>query len=411
MYQKEKQSRISVTKRKDCPMTKTQIQLIALVRCALGDRILPTELRDLSLDEKTAIIQYARKQGLLPFLQYFDIFMREDCREIFFPYVAAAVYEDVRQTAEIDRLLEAFEENGIYCMPLKGIRTKKLYPASELRTMGDLDILYRKEQTDELRRVMQKLGYTWSGEASKHDHYEKDRRIVEMHKELLPAESRAYRHFLNIWDRARPESGKKYCYQMSLEDHYLFTLYHLIEHFIRGGIGIRMVLDIYILSELPELDNEKVAAELEKLGIDEFEKNIRNLAQRWFSQPLQSQQDSAGQKDNIEPDSLAELEEYIVNGGIFGNAVNEQTNNALRYGSKAKYLRNVIFPSYKTMQSVFPWLNSPLLLPAAWVNRWWNVWTKRRGNIRRQFERADKISLQDRLYIDEQKNFFSRYGL
>lgn len=392
-------------------MNNTQIYLLTLVRCALGEKNLPTELRSLSTDEKIEIIRYAQKQGLLPFLQYFDIFMEKDCRDIFFPRAAAAVCEDVRQASEIAQLLEAFEKNGIYCIPLKGIRTKKLYPSSELRTMGDLDILYRKEQTDGLRRVMAEQGYTWSGEAAKHDHYEKGGRIVEMHKELLSSESRAYDYFLKIWDRAQPEEGKRYCWQMSMEDHYLFTLYHLIEHFIRGGIGIRMVLDIYILSELPELDNEKVAAELEKLGIDEFEKNIRDLAQRWFSQPLQSQQDAAGQKDNIEPDSLAELEEYIVNGGIFGNTVNEQTNNALRYGSKAKYLRNVIFPSYKTMQSVFPWLNSPLLLPAAWVNRWWNVWTKRRGNIRGQFERADKISLQDKLYIDEQKKFFSRYGL
>ena len=83
-------------------MTLLQTYLITLVRCALGDKILPTELRSLSTDEKKAIIQYAQKQGLLPFLQYFDIFMERDCKDIFFPKAAAAVYEDVRQTAEIE---------------------------------------------------------------------------------------------------------------------------------------------------------------------------------------------------------------------------------------------------------------------------------------------------------------------
>ena len=29
-----------------------------------------------------------------------------------------------------------FEKNGIYCMPLKGIRTKQFYPYPEFRTMG-----------------------------------------------------------------------------------------------------------------------------------------------------------------------------------------------------------------------------------------------------------------------------------
>ncbi len=404
-------------------MTFPQIQLISLVRCALGDKTLPTELQNLSTDEKKAIIQYAQKQGMLPFLQYFDIFMEKDCKDIFFPKVAAAVYEDVRQNAEIERLMEAFEENGIYCIPLKGIRTKQLYPLSELRTMGDLDILYRKEQTDELRRVMQQLGYSWSGEASKHDHYEKDGRIVEMHKELLSSESRAYDYFLKIWDRACPDQGKKYCWQMSLEDHYLFTLYHLIEHFIRGGIGIRMVLDIYILSRLPELDKEKTAAELKKLKVDEFEKNIRSIAVRWFcpssqvrrdgwgQQDVRDHLDLAGQMSGIDSQEMSEMEEYIVSGGIFGNTVNDHANSALRYGSRGKFLRSVIFPSYKTMQSIFPRLNSPILLPAAWIKRWWNVWSKRRENIRGQFEKADQISRQDRAYVDERRLFFRRCGL
>ncbi|OUN34115.1 nucleotidyltransferase domain-containing protein [Lachnoclostridium sp. An76] len=385
-------------------MNNTQIYLLTLVRCALGEKNLPTELRSLSTDEKIEIIRYAQKQGLLTFLQYFDIFMEKDCRDIFFPRAAAAVCEDVRQASEIVQLLEAFEKNGIYCIPLKGIRTKKLYPSSELRTMGDLDILYRKEQTDGLRRVMAEQGYTWSGEAAKHDHYEKGGRTVEMHKELLSSESRAYDYFLKIWDRAQPEEGKRYCWQMSMEDHYLFTLYHLIEHFIRGGIGIRMVLDIYILSGFPELDRDKTAEELKKLKIDRFEKNILDIAGKWFDP-------SRGLQGTGALSGLEEMEEYIVNGGIFGNTVNEQANNALRYGSRGKFLKSVIFPSYKTMQSVFPDLDSPILLPAAWVRRWWNVWTKRRGNVRKQLGRAGQIGQQDSGYIEKQRRFFQRCGL
>lgn len=105
------------------------------------------------------------------------------------------------------------------------------------------------------------------------------------------------------------------------------------------------------------------------------------------------------------------MEEYIVNGGIFGNTVNEQANNALRYGSRGKFLKSVIFPSYKTMQSVFPDLDSPILLPAAWAKRWWNVWTKRRGNVREQLGRAGQIGQQDSGYIEKQRRFFQRCGL
>lgn len=67
---------------------------------------------------------------------------------------------------------------------------------------------------------------------------------------------------------------------MTLEDHYLFTLYHLLEHFIRGGIGIRMVLDIFILSQLSELNWEYLNQELKILGIEEFEKKYKRYRRK-----------------------------------------------------------------------------------------------------------------------------------
>lgn len=87
----------------------------------------------------------------------------EDVRERFFQYLVGYVYEDSRQTAEIEEILNAFEKGGIYCIPLKGIVTKRFYPASELRTMGDLDMLYQPEQTEKLKSVMESLDYSYEG--------------------------------------------------------------------------------------------------------------------------------------------------------------------------------------------------------------------------------------------------------
>ncbi len=52
---------------------------------------------------------------------------------------------------------------------------------------------------------------------------------------------------------------------------------------MRGGIGIRMVLDIYILSETPRMDKAYVQRQLKALKLQKFEENIRSLAQLWFS--------------------------------------------------------------------------------------------------------------------------------
>lgn len=384
-------------------MNNTQRRLLELIRCVIEEAVVPEELQHLSLVEKKEIISYAKQQGLLPFLQNFDIFFDKECKEELFYQLASNIYWDSQQAAEIQNLLKTFELNGIFCIPLKGIVTKKSYPTSELRTMGDLDILYQIEQTNALKKVMESLGYHSNGEAAKHDHYSKDGVVVEMHKELLPAGSRAYGYFKGIWSRAVPMSGKRYCYEMTMEDHYLYTLYHLIEHFIRGGIGIRMVLDIHLLSLRKELDWKNVEKILKKLGIWEFDQNIRTLGERWFS----SREEASNPFDN----KLESLADYVVNGGIFGTRKNDNTNSMLMYHGKGRYLIHTTFPSYQTMRTVFPWLKSPLLLPVAWIKRWWNVWTKRRCNVRSQLDKAEQLKKQEQKEVQERKQFFSDIGL
>lgn len=374
--------------------------LIELVKHGLTDKILPEDAENLTAEEINNIAKYAGEQGLFPFLQFYPVFLKKEDNSKLFQRILSVIYIDQLQMAEMQELLSTFERAGIYCIPLKGSRTKSLYPSSELRTMGDLDLLYKPEQTKLLHKVMESLGYHSEGEAAKHDHYRKGTTVVEMHRTLLSAQSNAYDYFLSIWERAIPSPGKKYIYEMTLEDHYLFTLYHLIEHFIRGGIGIRMVLDIFILSQLPELNWEYLNQELKILGIEEFEKNIRDIGEKWFSD-----------NESSDTEDLEELEEYIIDGGIFGNLENERKNNMLMHKSKFSYLRSVVFPSYKTMKTVFVWLKSPLLLPVAWGVRAFRVWTKRRENIQEKIERSKAWKTEESQEILERDNFFRKYGL
>ena len=379
-------------------MTKTQKQLINYVKAALHGETFLDSADSVTTKEKNSVIEYGKQQGLLPFLQYFPEFFMEDVREQFFHHLVGWVYEDSRQTAEIGEILDAFEKEGIYCIPLKGIVTKRFYPASELRTMGDLDLLYQPEQTERLKAVMESLGYIYEGEAAKHDHYRRNGRVVEMHKELMPVSSRAYQYFKDSWQRAVPESGKKYICQMSPEDHYLYTFYHLLEHFIRGGIGIRMVLDLYILSGQKVLDLDYISRTLEELETGEFYRYLISLAQGWFGEEPRKENE-------------LEMEEYIVNGGIFGSWENDVRNVKVTFQSGKRFLLHTLFPDYRVMKSVFPWLKTPLLLPSACLLRFWNVWTKRRENIRLQFDRAAQMEKEEEDEIRKRRAFFEKYGL
>ena len=140
--------------------------LITVIKCVLHHEELPDRISHMPAGERAELLEYAKKQSLLPFFQYFDTFFEGDQAGTFRNSIFSCVYMDAVLTEEIHGLLDQFEADGISCVPLKGIQTKALYPSTELRTMGDLDILYHKQQSKKLRETMGKLGYEWHGEAA-----------------------------------------------------------------------------------------------------------------------------------------------------------------------------------------------------------------------------------------------------
>lgn len=220
-------------------------------------------------------------------------------------------------------------------------------------------------------------------------------------KHVLFRLTNAYDYFADIWERAIHAKGKQYIYEMSLEDHYLHSVCHLAEHFVRGGIGIRMVLDIYILSETPRMDKAYVQRQLKALKLQKFEENIRSLAQLWFSDD----------EKTVRTEVSDELENYALSGGIFGSRETARRNGTVLYESKNKFVKQLVFPSYEVMKTSCPWLKTPILLPAAWLVRYKRALTASRGNIGYHIERAKTF---DRVEDQEQKErcqFFERCGL
>ena len=220
-------------------------------------------------------------------------------------------------------------------------------------------------------------------------------------RDVLFRLTNAYDYFADIWERAIHAKGKQYIYEMSLEDHYLHSVCHLAEHFVRGGIGIRMVLDIYILSETPRMDKAYVQRQLKALKLQKFEENIRSLAQLWFSDD----------EKTVRTEVSDELENYALSGGIFGSRETARRNGTVLYESKNKFVKQLVFPSYEVMKTSCPWLKTPILLPAAWLVRYKRALTASRGNIGYHIERAKTF---DRVEDQEQKErcqFFERCGL
>lgn len=271
----------------------------------------------------------------------------------------------IRKVAAMDiernALFSRFDSAGIWYVPLKGCVLKSMYPSFGMREMSDNDILIDALCANEVRSIMESMGFTTvEFESSIHDVYHKEPVCnFELHKKLFDV---GYGHlFVDYYDDVEkhliPDDGGMGRHFRD-EDFYVYLLAHEYRHFANGGTGLRSILDTYIfLNKKGDLlDWSYVRAELSKLGLLEFERSNRNLAMHLFNGEELSESDE-------------EMLTYIAESGAYGTIAHEVANGIKRCGVTG-YLLNRAFPSYDEMLLKYPLLqHMPALLPVCWAAR------------------------------------------
>ncbi len=315
-----------------------------------------------------------------------------------------AMHEIVKcynQLEAVEELLKACEKAGVSVLAVKGACTKQHYPQPDMRSMGDIDLLYKWAEHDDMHKAVLSLGYEEGGEGRKHDHYFRPPYIgLEMHRELVAADSEYSSYYEHIWDRLQTREHCKYIYEMRREDENIYSLIHLTEHFQHGGIGIRFIMDVFVYNRMEHMDWNYIEGELKKLGLWEFYGNISRLAQMWFGE--------TGEFTAEEQAITDKLATYIVENGTYGTQKNAAAISVAK-GGKLAFVWNTVFPDLKNMQSMFPWLKKwPILLPYSWVLRGVRSILFRRKHVKEQFV---KYKTGDKEYGQELKRFFQMCGL
>ena len=353
------------------------------------------------------LIQLAKSHSILHLIYYglerIPTELRPDSETTQYLYQCAMreVVRSCNQTEGTEELLRAFEKEEIYVMAVKGVCTKTRYPQAELRSMGDIDILYKAHQNDQVKRAMAGLGYILDAEGRKHDHYSRKPYLnMEMHRELVATDSIYNTYYESVWDRAKQKEGFDFVYEMSLEDEYIYNIIHLVEHFQNGGVGIRFLMDVCIYNRMEDMDWDYVKREFETLGLWDFYQNISKLANVWFNPET---------KDVKEVDStLDQMERYIIMNGTFGSQKNQAAVSVSKEG-KLAFLLKTVFPNLKNMQSMFPWLEKwPILLPVSWGIRIVRSLLFRKDNVKAQLNKYQHGNAE---YGKELEKFFEKCGL
>ncbi len=104
-----------------------------------------------------------------------------------------------------------------------------------MRQMSDHDILFDAAHAEEVKAIMEGLGYTskYFG-SSNHDCYYKEPVYnFEMHRALFGRrhEVKLQDYYRNVKDRLIQDAGKNYGYHFSPEDFYIFMVAHEYKHY------------------------------------------------------------------------------------------------------------------------------------------------------------------------------------
>ena len=220
-----------------------------------------------------------------------------------------------------EQILAYFEEQGIWYMPLKGSILKDMYPRLGMRQMADNDILidaaYRKQVYD----YMIGLGYKGTyEEQSEHDEFlKKPCYNFEIHNMLVS--NRRYpvfeAYYRNVKERLVHSGG--YRYNFRDEDFYIYLMVHAYKHHWEKGNGIRHIMDVHVyLEQMPNLDWSYIDQELMRLGIAEYDKTVRALANKLFDQTCRTPWETEKLLDQEE----RELLEVSVDAGTYGKLEN-----------------------------------------------------------------------------------------
>ncbi|MGM9936850.1 MAG: nucleotidyltransferase family protein [Candidatus Ornithomonoglobus sp.] len=315
--------------------------------------------------------------------------------ELFEEYYNYAVLHDATQQYYLELVIDELEKKEIRHCVMKGPIIKKLYPSSDLRKSRDIDIFVDDDNTEKVRDIMEGLGFSVSyfNKADAHDIYIIDENIkIEIHRTLLSEKCPWDAECQKIVDRLIISPNYKYRYEMSLEDYYLHMIAHMARHMKYSGMGIKMVLDVWIY--LRAYNNilrwDILNEHLRDCGLDKFEKNIRELCGYWFEGCKASE-------------TVERLAFYIGASGNFGTKTQEiageMAQNAGRSSNKnvsrIVYFFKVFFWPYKQMRERYKVLKAiPVLLPFCWIDRAYKALRFKKETVEHVIEKYDDADME-----------------
>ena len=271
---------------------------------------------------------------------------------------------------ERKELYDYLNTNQIDYLPLKGIILKDYYYDPYTREFADNDILFDGSKDKLVKDFFTNKNYIVElFRKSNHDVYiKKPFYNFEMHRALFGETGDNKKNIVYFKDYlSKAHIKENYEHELSKEDFYIYFTAHTYKHFHVSGCGIRTLIDYYLfLKNNSDLDFTYINQELEKLDLLDFSNQIKTLAIKLFDdEPI----------DEKETEMLL----YIASSGTYGT-VDHYVAKGVKAKGKFGFLMSRVFPPYSFYKSAYPWAyKCPILIPAAWLCRFFRILFKSPG--------------------------------
>lgn len=314
-------------------------------------------------------------------------------------YVAVARYAKI--VSEQNKICDLFERSQIVYVPLKGAIIRDYYPEPWMRTSCDIDILIKEEDIESAKKMLiQELGYRMKRN-NYHDIslYSESDIHLELHFSILENEKKIDRMLQQVWGHLINVEG--YSFRMVMESAYFVfhQVAHAMYHFVHGGCGIRLLIDLWLIETKVSYDREEFYAYCEASGLLTFASELRTIAEVWFG-------------EGIHTELSRRMEEYILFGGVYGN---EQSSMAaersrMKGTSRWRYWVNRVFIPYAILKNHDELLKKyPVLYPYYQVKRWFKLLNpESRKNIVKEIVVSQSLEQET---VDKVKGLFCELGL
>lgn len=350
-------------------MTREQLTFIQILSDHLNGRK-TEEIRDVDWN---VIYSYARMHQVSGMI-YTQIktFLPLEFRDIFMQDMAATICISTSREESFNPIKQALHKANIPFFIVKGPMIADLYPYSQLRIMGDIDLVVHSDDRETCHGFFLKEGFVFKTRQNDREwQYYKNGMEIELHDRLVYHEAINERgqdvFFNDCWKYVHGE-------ELDWNFHLLFLIFHLRKHLMNSGAGFRQFMDLAVVTQRKELNWEWLEENLKKTRMLDFAKTCYGFINQWFDV-------NAPLSQKIDLDFYEKATQKVFADGIFGFDNEENDNSAFinqirrdkfyRLGT-FRFVLQQVFPPYHVMANTKPYAyiqKMPILLPVAWIHR------------------------------------------